>query len=231
MHKKRKAIMLAVTAAACFWSSGIKGECHSLSESSYTQIAGTMLRRGPGVTDASAVNDIQAYLKLPVSIQNMLVKNGVWIYEVDLSSDTVLIPGSCGASQSPSWRLVTRNGQTTSTVTSTGYIDIASNRVATFTDKQVPLLHEVGHQIDFFYLGGYPSTRAFYNASSQAEWLAAYAAERNIIGAYSSNASINVYSSNEAFAEAIGIYFADPEWLKTYAPLSYAYAAKVVDWF
>lgn len=68
------------------FSSGITGECHAFPDDAYTQIPGTMLMRGPSVSDATVANDIEAYQQIPLAIKNMLVGNNIKIYEVDASN-------------------------------------------------------------------------------------------------------------------------------------------------
>ena len=231
MFKKFKGLFLAFSAVILVSANGITGECHTLSDASYTVIEGTVLRRGAGITDAAVANDVLAYQKIPDSIKNMLVANGINIYEVDAVNDSIATDGSYGVATAPTYKLVTRGGQTTSQVISAGYIDILSNKAALRADSQSTLLHEVGHQVDFLYLGGYPVTRTYYNASGQQEWQGIYFVEKNAIASYSKDAACNVYTFYEAFAEAAGLYFGDPEWLQQHCPLSYAYVDKVVAWF
>lgn len=231
MFKRVRAALLAMSAVAFLYTGSISGECHTLPDTSYTPIEGTVIKKGAGITDAAATNDILAYQKLPVSIQNVLIANGIYIYEIDLANDSLPRPGSCAVATAPTYKLITKGGQTTSQVVSPGYIDILSNKAASQSDSLVPLLHEVGHQLDYLYLGGYPNTRNYYNASDQQEWQNIYAAEKSAIASYSKNAAHNVYTTYEAFAEAAGLYFADPAWLEQHCPASYNYVNKVVSWF
>lgn len=231
MFKRVKSILLAFSAVIFVSANSITGECHTLPDSSYAAVEGTVLKRGAGVTDLSVVNDILAYQKLPASIQNMLIKNGVNIYEVDLAYDSIAIDGAYGISTGPTYRITSYGENRETQLISAGHIDVLSNKAAAISDSQMTLLHEVGHQIDFMYLGGYPVTTAHYNASSQQEWQDIYKAEKNAIASYSKDAAYNVYTTYEAFAEAAGIYFNNPEWLQQHCPLSYAYVNKVVGWF
>lgn len=248
MFKRLRSILLMASASVILYTGSITGECHTLPESSFTQVEGTILKRSAGISDAAVVNDIQAYQKLPASIVNVLLANGVYIYEVeDLYLDTmpaaapakmtkngIITDGSGradGAAKPASYRRITKGGISTIQMTAPGYIDILSNLIVTETDTSSTLLHEVAHQLDFLYLGGYQATGTFYNASGQQEWQEVYAAEKNAVASYSKKAAVNVYTAYEAFAEATRIYFVNPEWLQKNCPLSYAYIDKIVSWF
>lgn len=225
------------------FSRGVVGECHELPESSYAPVAGTVLMQGPGITDAESVYGIEAYQALPVSIQNMLVTNNIRIYEVNVNSGDMIHPlqaaslapngTAVGVAVAPTYQIRRySNGSQTVSTYSAGYIDLNSSRISQFEDHgKHTFMHEVSHQIDHLYLGGYPVTYSYSNASSQPEWQSIYAAEKSKIASYSKTASCNVYTAAEAFAEACGIYLTCPEWLQKNCPLSYTYAAKVVAWF
>ena len=229
MCKKIKSI-ISVVMGVLFLAlpNGIVGECHTLPETSYTAVEGTIIKRGAGISDFAAANDIAAYQKLPAAIQNALIENNVSVYEINPDYDAIPVPKACAVSMGATYKVVTRGGQTTSQVLSSGYIDILSNKAAMQKDPQNTFLHEIGHQIDFLYLGGYPVTRTYYNASGQQEWQTIYAAEKDSIASFSKNSSYNVYTAYEAFAEATGQYFLAPDWLQSNCPLSYAYITKVV---
>lgn len=230
MLKRVKPILLAITAVTVLYTGSISGECHTLPESSYTQIEGTMLKRGPGVSDAAVINDIHAYQMLPFSIKNMLVANSIYIYEMSPENDSMSRPGSAALSTGTAYSINRTGATPTVTVLKPGSTDIFSD-LSMAQDGPVILLHEVGHQMDYLYLGSFPATGTYFNASDQPEWQAIYAAEKNIIATYSRNAAANVYMACEGFAEATGIYFANPEWLQKNCPASYTYVGKVVSWF
>lgn len=236
MFKKIRSILLMAGMATVLYTGSITGECHTLPESSFAQVEGTILKRGQGVSDAGVTNDIQALQKLPVSILNTMIANGIYIYEVDTINDVnggSLSKGvvTDGMAMAPKYQFVMQNGQYVAQLVSPGYIDILSNKVTTWADSQSTLLHEIGHQLDHLYLGCVPATNTYCNASRQQEWQEIYAAEKNAIASYSKSAACNVYTACEAFAEATSVYFMDPAWLQKNCPLSYAYAEKVVSWF
>lgn len=242
-RKIRSLLLLVAGTFILTFSHGIVGECHELPESSYTPVAGTVLMQGPGITDAESVYGIEAYQALPVSIQNMLVTNNIRIYEVSTNSGDTIHPSraaslapngtAVGIAVAPTYQISKySNGSQAVSTYSAGYIDLNSSRISQLEDHgKHTFMHEVSHQIDHLYLGGYPVTYSYFNASSQPEWQDIYALEKSKIASYSRSASCNVYTAAEAFAEACGMYLSSPEWLQINCPLSYAYVDRVVSWF
>lgn len=244
MKNKLRSLILLVAGTFIFsFSNGMAGECHNLPDSSYAPVAGTALMRGAGVSDASAINDIQAYQMLPVNIQNMLVANHISIYEINPSTGDAInaeIPSAAGingkvagVARAPEYKILKyRDGRRVVNVAKYGYIDLDTAAEAKYgEDKLISLLHEVGHQIDHLYLGGYPAVGSYFVASSQVEWQTIYAAEKNKLASYSAASACNVYTAAEMFAESAGIYFANPTWLQNNCPFTFAYMAKVVGSF
>lgn len=243
MTKIRSFVLFLVGTLILTFSSGMVGECHAFSDDAYTQIPGTMLMRGPSVSDATVTNDIEAYQQIPLAIKNMLVGNNIKIYEVnasngDYSGDAPQTAADkrrfgiiCGVTYPISYSWVYANGQLVPTWTD-GYVDADSATMGRSAKRWLnPVLHEVCHQMDHMYLGGFLATNAMFNASSQPEWQAIYAAEKGNIASYSATSACNVYTSYEAFAEIAGLTFKDPAWVQAHCPLSYAYVTKVVSWF
>lgn len=137
MTKIRSFVVFLVGTLILTFSSGMVGECHAFSDDAYTQIPGTMLMRGPSVSDATVTNDIEAYQQIPLAIKNMLVGNNIKIYEVnasngDYSGDAPQTAADkrrfgiiCGVTYPISYSWVYTNGQLVPTWTD-GYVDADS---------------------------------------------------------------------------------------------------------
>lgn len=216
----------------------ITGECHDLPESSYTQIAGTMMKVSSGISDQAKTDSLIAWTSLPFNIQSILIQNNIWIYELNPNNDQLALSdyytgqSHDAISVFPSYNLRTySDGRQEISQTSSGYIDIFSNNASKRGECTLTILHEIGHQVDCLYLGGYTNTRSWASASDQSAWQYAYAKEKINLSLLDKDSSVNTYDSSESFAEAFGMYFYNNARLKAKCPAMYAYVQTVVGSF
>ena len=95
------------------------------------------------------------------------------------------------------------------------------------TTRADTYIHECGHALDNIasYITGYYIDHAISNSS---EWQSLYATYGPIMATFDGNASVNMYKSSEAFAEAYRLYFSYPQQLQTRCPEVYTFVANQI---
>lgn len=93
------------------------------------------------------------------------------------------------------------------------------------TTRADTYIHECGHALDYIaeYITG--TYRGPQPISNSAEWQSLYATYGSTLATFDANASVNMYNSSEAFAEAYRFYFSYPSQLQSRCPEVYNFVA------
>lgn len=203
--------VLAV-AVAC-GSVAVPASAHTLAETQFTQVPGTMLYVSNGASANAAIH-VQEYLSVPINVLTKLVSANCKIYLDTTAEDTGVTTGSA----IPTGTYVAGMFYGT-------YIDILSDLDVT---EQMNMIHEIGHFVDYNSLGGYKATKQAFPASSTAQWQTIWQAEGPVVATLSLTSSVNAYNATEYFATAFAWYVKNPAVLAKVAPQSYAYVDSMV---
>lgn len=186
---------------------------HTLDDSQFTQIPGTMLYVSPGAARNADIH-VEEYMSVPINVLTRLVSSNCRIYV-----DTFMEEGAMSSGTS------TPRGTAVVGMFYGTYIDILSEFDV---GEQMNLIHEIGHFVDYSSLGGYEATGQAFPASSTEEWQSIWQSEWAAVAALSTGSSVNTYNATEYFATAFAWYVKDPIRLVSVAPRTYAYVNAMV---
>lgn len=200
----------------------------TLSDDSFTQVAGTMLYVSPQAAATQSVQ-IAEYQALPQIVIDRLTARNCKIYVETMAEEGGYLPGNgavAGKFHNGSFTVSAADHRQILGITEANSIDLLADPDAQM--QGLVFIHEVGHFVDANAYGGWEANAVHHVASSKTEWQSIYAQEGAAIGSLSSLASVNVYSAKEAFATAFAHYVLTPDALQAACPATYAYMERSI---
>lgn len=221
------AVMLSFLPSAAGYCAIVNFDVETASEE-YNNLEGSVIYYENGVNADELYAAASAWVQIPSSVLTALYEYDCRIY---LSCSAISDPEErsyvTGETHYPAFICDARD---LSIVAAQGQAYVVC--ITADTDISTTVLHEIGHLFDGVIAtrrSGYIRNNSAFTLSSSDEWLALYTQYKDAMSKMDTNASMNMYSTAEAFAEAFRLYNSRPEALQSAAPGVYEYVRAAIE--
>lgn len=226
---KMKIVAAMISAVALTACTRVTVDAHTLDESAFTRVEGTMMYVSAGASANTALH-LEEYYAVPENILASLVSDNCKIYLDTMEEEGGYLITSNGTAAAGLYRgsaymVMSSDRRQIRSITKENTIDALSDVDA--QSRQI-MLHEIGHYVDDNAFGGWEANASRHAASGTEAWQALYTAHAGHVGAMSALSGVNVYNPAEMFATSFAWYISDPASLLTACPEVYAYIEEVV---
>ena len=227
-RKAIKSILTALMSVALFITSSMPAYAAGTYDSGdgIFQITGSVTQKQLDIARS-------AYNKYPKQVRQFFVSKGIKIYLFN-GKEASLGKGENGLkaralADAPVVTIHRDNyGNPISAEETQGNYCITANAKLNAESGGGDMAHEIGHIVDFTYNGGITKTYEWFNASHTDEFYSLYNKEHKALGTITKTGKYNVYSAEEAFAEATGCYIMYPAELRKKCPGMYSYVEHIL---